>query len=230
MRNHWWVKVLRVTGIVLMGITAVFTLMGGAGTSCVAISPTGFGGKFSGIAPYQWLYILFVVVTFAFGVMGARAVWLLTRNRSNAYRYAVIALVGGTIVGVIHMLVSRSLRGSSMPVDMVTYTNILTLVVFLIYRLPGLWQQIGYGHPVQSKPAGTAGGLTAIIAGAISLTIQYWMGATHTIGGVNYADVWHGQLQVIGWLLVLAGAGTVLWSAGLFNKNEAADRLAQAID
>ena len=132
MSDHWWVKVLRVTGIVLMGITAVFTLMGGAGTSCVALSPTGFGGKFSGIAPYQWLYILFVVVTFAFGVMGARAVWLLIRNRSNSYRYAVIALVGGTIVGVIHMLVSRSLRGSSMPVDMVTYTNILTLVVFLI--------------------------------------------------------------------------------------------------
>jgi hypothetical protein len=230
MSDRWWVKVLRVTGIVLMGITAVFTLLGGAGTSCVALSPTGFGGKFSGIAPFQWLYILFVVVTFAFGVMGARAVWLLTHNRSNSYRYAVIALVGGTIVGVMHMLVSRSLRGSSMPVDMVTYTNILTLVVFLIFRLPGLWQQIGYGHPVQSKPSGMAGGLAAITAGVIGLTIQYWMGATHTIGGVNYADVWHVQLQVIGWLLILAGVGTVLWSAGSFNKNEAAARMAEALD
>ena len=230
MSDRWWVKVLRVTGIVLMGITAVFTIMGGAGTSCVALSPTGFGGKFSGIAPYQWLYILFVVVTLAFGVMGARAVWLLVRNHANSYRYAVIALLGGSLVGVIHMLVSRSLRGSSMPVDMVTYTSILTLVVFLIFRIPGLWQQIGYGHPVQSKPAGMAGGLAGITTGAISLTIQYWMGATHTISGVNYADVWHVQLQVIGWLLILAGAGTVLWSAGLFNKDEAAARMAQAID
>ncbi len=230
MGDKWWAKVLRMLGIVLMGITAVFTLMGGAGTSCVAISPTGFGGKFSGIAPYQWLYILFVVVTFAFGVMGARAVWLLTRNHSNSYRYAVIALVGGTIVGVIHMLVSRSLRGSSMPVDMVTYFNILTLVVFLIFRIPGLWQQIGYGHPVQSKPAGMAGGLTAVIAGAISLTIQYWMGSTHTIGGVNYADVWHVQLLVIGWLLILAGVGTVLWSMGEFNKNITSIRMAEAVD
>src|SRR4030042_2813263 len=195
MSDKWWVKVLRVAGIVLRGVTAVFTLLGGAGTSCVAISPSGFGGKFAGIAPFQWLYVLFVVITFAFGVMGARAVLLLMRHRANSYRYSVIALAGGTIVGVIHMLVSRSLRGSSMPVDMVTYTNILTLVVFMIFRIPGLWQQIGYGRPVQTNSAGMTGGLTAITCGVIRLNIQYWMGATHTIGGVNYADVWHCELQ-----------------------------------
>jgi len=226
MADKWWVKVLRLLGIVLMGLTAVFTLLGGAGTSCVAINPNGFGGSFSGIAPFQWLYIIFVVVTFAFGVMGARAVLLLIRNRSNSYRYALIALVGGTVIGVIHMLVSRSLRGSSMPVDMVTYTNILTLGIFLIYRFPGLWEQIGYGRPVPSNPTGMAGGLTAIISGVIGLTIQYWMGPTHTIGGVNYADVWHLAFQVSGWALVVAGVALLALSNGILASNTAPAKLA----
>ncbi len=216
MADKWWAKVLRLVGIILMSLAAVFTIMGGAGTSCVAINPKGFGGGFSGIAPYQGLYILFVVVTLAFGVMGARAVLLLIRNRSNSYRYALIALVGGTIIGVIHMLVSRRLRGSSMPVDMVTYTNILTLVIVLVFRIPGLWANIGYGRPLRSNTGGMAGGLSAIVGGAICLTMQYWMAPTHTIAGVNFADVWHAQLQVIGWALVAAGTVLLVLRDGVF--------------
>jgi hypothetical protein len=48
--NPWWGKTLRTIGIVLMSLTAAFTLMGGAGTTCVALNPAGFGGKFAGIA------------------------------------------------------------------------------------------------------------------------------------------------------------------------------------
>ncbi len=230
MGDKLWARVLHLVGIILMGVTAALTLMGGAGTSCVAITPMGFGSSFTGIAPFQWLYILFVVVTFAFGVMGARAVWLLIHNRANSYRYSVIALAGGSIVGVIHMLVSRNLRGSSMPVDMVTYTSILTLVVFLIFRIPGLWQQIGYGRPVQSNPAGMAGGLTVITSGVIILTIQYWMGPTHTIGGVNYADVWHVQLQIIGWFFAVAGCVALLWAMRIFSQRKPAARVAEAFE
>ena len=98
MERKWWAKLLRIIGIILMGLTAVFTIMGGVGTTCVAFNPTGYGEKFAGIAPYQWLYVLFVIVTLAFGVMGARATLLLIRNRPNAYRYSVIALVGGRLL------------------------------------------------------------------------------------------------------------------------------------
>ncbi len=41
--NSFFAKFLRFIGIALMGLTAAFTLMGGAGTTCVAINPTGFG-------------------------------------------------------------------------------------------------------------------------------------------------------------------------------------------
>jgi hypothetical protein len=226
MERKWWAKLLRVIGIILMGLTAVFTIMGGVGTTCVALNPNGYDGKFAGIAPYQWLYVLFVIVTLAFGVMGARATLLLIRNRSNAYRYSIIALVGGTIVGVIHVIVSRALRGSSMPVDMVTYINILTLVVFLIFRIPPLWRAIGYGQPVNSNTAGIAGGMAAITCGAIILTIQFWMGPTHTIAGVNYADVWHVQLLLIGWLFIITGLAALFWACGMFSKKERAASIA----
>jgi hypothetical protein len=220
MDKKWWAKVLRVIGIILMGLTAVFTIMGGIGTTCVALNPTGYDGKFAGIAPYQWLYVLFVIVTFAFGVMGARATWLLIRNKHNAYRYSIIALLGGTIVGVIHVLVSRALRGGSMPVDMVTYMNTLTLVVFLLFRIPPLWKEIGFGQLASSSTTGMAGGMVSITAGAIALTIQYWMGPTHTFAGVNYADVWHVQLQLIGWLLIVIGVVALAWATGQFSSRE----------
>src|SRR5512143_170833 len=131
-RNSWWGRTLRIVGIVLLSLTAAFTLMGGAGTTCVALNPTGFGGKFGGIAPFQWLYILFVLVTTAIGVMGIRAVVILSQGKKNSYRYALIALIAGVVVGFVHLFASRSLRGGSMPVDMVVYTTVLTLVVFLL--------------------------------------------------------------------------------------------------
>ncbi len=142
MENRWWSKLLRVIGIILMSLTALFTLMGGAGTTCVALDPTGFGGKFAGIAPFQWLWIIFVLVGVAAGVLGIRAVILLSKGTRNAYRATLVALILGSVINAIHLLASRALRGSSMPVDGVLYTNILTLVIFLIFRIPGIWQHV----------------------------------------------------------------------------------------
>lgn len=206
MRNKWWAKTLRVIGIVLMSLTAAFTLMGGAGTSCIALNPTGFGPKFAAIAPYQWLYILFVLVTVAIGIMGIRAVVLLVKGKRNAYRYSMIALIAGAVVGIIHMLVSRALRGSSLPVDMVVYTTVLTLVVFLLFRIPAIWQGVNYAKPTGEKKTGKQALSIALAAtGILTLSIQFIMSPTHTVNGINYADVWHAALSVIGSALVLSG-------------------------
>jgi hypothetical protein len=206
-------KLLRILGIILMGLTAVFTLMSGAGTTCVALAAERFGPNMAPIAPYKWLYILFVLVTLAIGVMGVRAVVLLVKGRPNAYRYTWITLVAGTVVGGVHMLVSRALRGKSMPVDAVVYTTLITLAVFLLFRLPGLRHMTDTSKT--GNASGMGGGLAAIMAGAAVLTVQYWAGPTHTWGGVNYADVWHNAFLVTGWGLALAGGLLIaLWSAG----------------
>lgn len=206
MRNAWWSKLLRIVGIVLMSLAAVVTLMGGAGTTCVALNPTGFGGKFSGIASYQWLWILFVLVGIAAGVMGIRAVVLLIKGSSRAWRDSVIALVIGTLLNIVHLVMSRALRGSSMPVDGVLYMNVLTLVVFFLFRIPGIWQGVNFEKPSGGRPSGTAPAAFALwAAGLLTLTIQFIMQPTHTIDGINYADAWHLTLSIIGGGLLISG-------------------------
>jgi hypothetical protein len=214
MRDKWWAKLLRIVGIVFMSLTALFTLMGGAGTTCVALNPTGYEGKFAGIAPFQWLYILFVILTVAIGVMGVRAVVLLIQGKKNAYRYSLIALVAGTAVGIIHIAASRILRGGSMPVDMVVYTTVITLVIFLLFRLPFLWQGVNFEKPEGEKKTGEQAAAIALGAcGVLALTIQFLMAPTHTIAGVNYADAWHLSMSVVGLALIVGGAGSFLREA-----------------
>jgi len=213
MRNKWWAKTLRIVGIVFMSLTAAFTLMGGAGTSCVALDPTGFGGTFAGIAPFQWLWLLFVLVGIAAGVMGVRAVVLLVKGTKNAYRCTLIALLVGTAINAIHLFASRALRGSSMPVDAVLYTNVLTLVIFLLFRIPGVWQGVNYEKPTGEKKTGKHAAAIALGAvGLLALTIQFIMAPTHTIGGVNYADVWHVALTAIGLALIVGGMAAALYT------------------
>jgi len=221
-RNTWWAKTLRIIGIVLMSLTAAFTLMGGAGTSCVALNPTGFGDSFAPIAKVQWLYILFVLVTLAIGVMGVRAVVLLVQGKTNAYRYSLIAMILGLVVGGIHMAVSSALRGSSMPVDAVVYTTVLTLVVFLLFRIPGVWQGVDFEKPAGDKKTGKNAAAIAMAAtGLLTLTIQFLMAPTHTIEGVNYADVWHVALTLIGGGLLIAGALSLFWPRFIAARREA---------
>jgi hypothetical protein len=212
-RNKWWAKLLRIVGIVFMGLTAAFTLMGGAGTACVALNPTGFGASFAKIAPLQWLWILFVLVGVAVGIMGVRAVVLLVKGTKNAYRYALIALILGTALNAVHLYASRALRGSSMPVDMVLYTNVLTLIIFLLFRIPGVWQGVDFEKSAGDKKTGKQAVAIALGAsGLLSLTIQFMMAPSHTFGGINQADVWHTALTIIGLALILGGVATAIYT------------------
>ena len=212
--NTFFAKFLRFAGIVLMGLTAGFTLLGGAGTSCVAFNPTGFSESMALLAPMQWLYILFVLVGVALGVLGIRATVMLVRGREKAYRDALVVLAAGLVVGAIHIAVSRGLRGKSMPVDAVVYMTVLTLAVFLLFRIPAIWQAVDFskGSAKANRPAG---GAAAIILGGLALTIPVWMGPTHTWGGVNYADAFNTVMTLAGAASILGGLALLLpgWKA-----------------
>jgi len=209
--KSFFAKLLRYVGIVLMGLTAGFTLLGGVGTSCAAFAPTNFGSM-AALAPMQWLYILFVLIGIVLGVWGIRATVLLVKGAKNSYREALIVLIAGVVVGVIHILVSRSLRGSSMPVDAVVYTTVLTLILFLIFRIPVIWQGVDFTKG-SKKSNQAAGGTASIMLGVLTLTIQYTMGPTHTWGGVNYADAFNTAMMIAGAACLLLGIG--VWLASL---------------
>ena len=44
-----------------------------------------------------------------------------------------------------------------------------------------------------------------MIVGVLTLTIQFVMAPTHTIDGINYANVWHVVMSIIGSVLILSG-------------------------
>ncbi len=215
-------KFLRFIGILFLSISALFNIAGGVGTTCVALNPTEYDG-YAAIAQFQWLYLLYVVVTAAFGVMMVRAVVLIVKGRANAYRYSLIALVGAIVVGTIHILTSRALRdsGSSMPVDGVVYTTVLTLIIFLIFKIPAVWAKVDFSKARQ-KDSDIAGGAAAIVCGALSLTIQHLMAPTHTIGGINYGDAFHLTTTGIGWGLILIGLGIILARVTVVVENKIA--------
>ena len=124
--------------------------------------------------------------------------------KKKAYNNTIIALILGLVVGITHMVTSRNLRGSSMPVDAVVYTTILTLIFFLIIRIPSIWAAVNFEK--ETSDSKEASGAAAIVMGFLVLTIQYLMSSTHTIGGINYADAWHLVLNIIGGGLVVIGS------------------------
>ena len=218
-KNSFFAKFLRFIGIVLMALTGGFTLLGGIGTTCAALFPTKYDSMAS-LAPFQWLYILFVLSGTAIGVWGIWATVKLVKGTSDSYKMSMQALVTGVVIGFIHIYASRALRGKSMPVDAVVYTTVLTLVVFLLFRIPAIWQGVNFDKGGNNR---TAGGVAAIILGAMTLTIQHTMGSTHTWGGVNYADAFNFGMTII-------GVGLLLLGAGIFIRVEKAMGLAKQVE
>jgi hypothetical protein len=211
-------KFLRFIGILLMGITSVVTIIGGAGTTCVALDAVKYGPKFAPIANYQWLYILYVVVGIGLGIMGIRATIRLIKGREKAEKWALVILVAGVVVGAIHMTTSRALRGSSMPVDGVVYITLITLVVFLLFRLPKVREMALFQKDL-SEDGSVSGGMTSIIAAALVLSVQMWAIPDHLLNGINYADAFHNALLWIGSGLFVVGIG--LLTKGLLTQPEA---------
>ena len=203
--NSFFAKFLRFMGIVLMGLTGGFTLLGGIGTTCAALFPTKYESM-AALAPFQWLYILFVISGIAIGLWGLWATIKLVRATSDSYTMSLQALISGTVIGWIHIYMSQMLRGKSMPVDAVVYTTVFTLAIFLFFRIPFIWQGVNFekGNTKNNLPAG---GAAAILLGIMTLTIQYTMGSTHTWGNVNYADAFNTSMTVIGIGLLFLGVG-----------------------
>jgi hypothetical protein len=86
------------------------------------------------------------------------------------------------------------------------YTTLLTLIIFMIFKIPAIWQGVDFTKAKTSDNK-KAGGAAAMMMGLFTLTVQYTMGATHTWGGVNYADAFNTSMTVIGIGLLLFGAG-----------------------
>ena len=96
-----------------------------------------------------------------------------------------------------------------MPVDGIVYITVLTLVIFLIFRIPAIWSGVDYTKAPR-KEGKKSGGAAAIVSGALCLTIQFFVAPTHTWNGVNYADAFHTTMTITGAGLLLLGIGLII--------------------
>jgi len=211
-------RIIPIAAITLLGLTVAFTLLGGIGSTCAAFLTENFS-PFSPLIPYKWLYQLLVIISVTAGLWGVRALIGLVKGRTWAYRETLLVLVVGGVSALIQIIASRSLRGASMPTDVRLYTTILTLFLFLILRIPGIWEKVNFYHQ-KGNTSGMAGGLAAISLGLMILTVHLWAGPSHTFDGFNYANVWSIPLTAAGWALTLLGAAWMAKSVAQFSSVE----------
>ena len=70
---------------------------------------------------------------------------------------------------------------------------------------------MNFEKPAENEQDGKkAAAFSLIIVGVLTLTIKFMMAPTHTIDGINYANVWHVVMSIIGAGLILTGILTVL--------------------
>lgn len=204
-------KILRVLAILLLGMTAGMNLLGGAGTFCAAFSNNvGYRMAFKAIMDYRWIYQIVMVLTIPTGIAGILALVKLIKGKSDAFRFSIIILIIGTILGATQFIASMVLRGKATPANVKFFTNIATLLYFGILQIPSIRQMFDNAGPVDKSEKNSTGGLVAFLAGILTLTVFIWAGPSHTFFGENWVFVFETPLVIIGTLLVVGGFLTVL--------------------
>ncbi len=204
---------LKILAIVAIGLTALFTLLGGVGTACIAWNADRYGAQFAVFVPTMPLYQVFVYVCVLAGAAGTIVTYALLRGDKWAYKGALITLLVGVVVAVAQMFHSSWLREvaftDTMPTAMRFYITFLTLLLFLVLRLPGVRRrvEVDFTRPWRGKGSRAAGGgLTAAIAGIATITTPIWAGSSHMLEGFNLVNVLQVPLLVGGGLLIVMGA------------------------
>lgn len=202
-------KVLRIIAIILMGLASAMMILGGIGTICIAFWPEKYP-TLSMMVPVKPIFQVAAITTIIAGLLGVWITIRLRRFTARNYLYAVLILLLSLATAGVKMYFSSKLRGSVAPTHIRFYLSLIVLLYFLLLRIPGLWEKVqSQARPNNESGAGMA--VAAIIGGMLTLTVQFWAGPTHTMNGVNYADIWHTQLAVIGWTLMIGGIGFITW-------------------
>ena len=197
-------KGLRIFAIVFMGMTAAMNILGGIGTVCAAFLTKDFPPMWA-FYDYQLQYQILMITTILIGIAGTWVTIRLVKGAPKAFINALIILVVGTAVSATQYFASVAIRGKGVPANVKFYTNAVTLLIFLILALPSIRKKVDFSKPMSRGDKSSASGLTAFIAGVSMLTINIWVGTSHTFQGANWVDVLKTPLIVGGSLLTIGG-------------------------
>lgn len=190
--------VLRVIAIVLVSLAAALTLLGGAGTTCVAFAAENFGPSMAKLVPVKPIFQVLVVVSLAASIYGIASIVRLIKGKPGSVRSVLIFLVVGGAASAVQYYYSLTLRGSTAPNNFRLYATILALVFMLLALLPGLREKVNFERGGSAGGGSSAGGAALLLAGLLILTTPVWAAPTHVINGYNTANE-------LFWLLIIAG-------------------------
>jgi len=209
-------KVLRSVGLIFFGLATAMNLLGGIGTTCAAFLTKQYPPYWALIKQdMQWLYQGLVVTTVLIGLVGIWVLIELIRGKKNAFRNALIVLVIGTILSGIQFYYSMQLFGKATPANVKFFSNALTLILFLIFLIPGVRQKVSFTKNEGGTDKETAGGLAAIMVGILLLTTPIWAGPSHTYQGMNWVHLLQTELNISG--ILLTGGGIAILAKVLFD-------------
>lgn len=201
-------SVLRVVAIVLVSLAAALTLLGGAGTSCVAFAAENFGPSMAKLVPVKPIFQVLVVVSLAASIYGIASIVRLVKGKPGSVRSVLIFLVVGGAASAVQYYYSLTLRGSTAPNNFRLYATILALVFMLLLQLPGMRQKVNFERGGSAGGGPLAGGTALLLAGLLILTTPVWAAPTHVINGYNTANELFWPLIIAG--VVCASSGAVL--------------------
>lgn len=202
-------KVLRTVGLIFFGLTTAMNLLGGIGTTCAAFLTRDYPPYWALIKEdMQWLYQGLVITTVLIGLVGIWVTIQLARGKKNAFRNALIVLVIGSILAGIQFYYSLQLFGKAAPANVKFFSNVFTLILFLIFLIPGIRERLSFSKENGDTDKNTAGGLAAIVMGILLLTTPVWAGPSHSFQGVNWVNLLQTELNISG--ILLTGGGVAL--------------------
>lgn len=197
---------LRTVAIILLALTITFTLLGGAGTTCVAFKAENWESM-AALVPVKPVFQILVFVSLIAGIAGIFTTIRLAKGKKNGYLQSILFLVIAGLASAIQFYFSATLRGKTAPNNMRLYITILTLVYLLILRIPGIWEKMPFNQPNRASSGELkAGGAALCLSGLVTLTTPLWAAPTHMMDGANTANELLLPLIITGFVLTLCGA------------------------
>ncbi|MDH3944181.1 MAG: hypothetical protein OEV06_08820, partial [Anaerolineae bacterium] len=178
---------------------------------------------------YRWLYQALMITTIIIGIAGVWSTMRLLRGGPKVYRNALWILIIGTVLGGIQFFGSLAIRGEATPANVKFFTNVVTLILFLALKAPGVREKIDFSSPMSKAEKTAAGGMASIVAGITMLTVFTWAGPSHMYQGESWIEVLDAPLIVGGSLLVAGGIAAIIWSILELIKQEKLEAAAHLI-
>jgi len=197
-------RFLQTIALILLSLTIVMTLLGGAGTTCVAFRAENWDSMAS-LIPVKPVFQVLVFISIIAGIAGFFATIRLAKARKNAYAQVLLFLLIAGISSAIQFYFSATLRGKTAPNNMRLYITLVTLLYLLILRIPGIWGNMPFNQPSKHVSGLKGGGLAMCLSGLVTLTTPLWAAPTHIMDGYNTVNELFIPLMITSGILLLGG-------------------------